>query len=247
MTEYTGDLMEQFVYLKALFDKYYRSNFRNWGPMSNPHHGQGRILSILKLQPQISQKELGYLLDMRNQSLVELLAKLEKSGCITRTPSEEDRRTSNIQLTEAGAKAAEHAEENPPEHDLFSGLDPAEQQQLRDCLNKLIVSLEQKVGAAPRYGLGIPELIDYRMHHHHHHGWGHRDGAEKPRGPHGFGGFGRQQAPAESPKDPALAQYLAQQNCDACESNCSLDDPRCGQGRKAAKLAKKAYDQQAKS
>ena len=53
----------------------------------NPHRGQGRVLSILKLKPEITQKELTYLLDMSKQALGELLKKLENCGYITRTPS----------------------------------------------------------------------------------------------------------------------------------------------------------------
>lgn len=33
------------------------------------HIGQGRVLAILKLKPEISQRDLSYLLDMSKQSL----------------------------------------------------------------------------------------------------------------------------------------------------------------------------------
>ena len=57
---------------------------------------------MLKLKPEISQKELSDLLDMRPQSLGELLGKLERNGYITRTPSERDQRVLIIRLTDAG-------------------------------------------------------------------------------------------------------------------------------------------------
>ena len=73
------------------------------------------MLAILKMKPEISQKELGFLLNMSKQALAELLAKLEKSGYITREPSEEDKRVMTIKLTESGMNAAGDVGEGAPE------------------------------------------------------------------------------------------------------------------------------------
>lgn len=100
------NLLEEFNGVSKLLSKYQLWHYRRFGPSGDPHRGQGRVLAILKLQPEISQKDLGYLLDMRNQSLGELLGKLEKAGAVTREPSEEDRRIVNIKLTEYGVKLA---------------------------------------------------------------------------------------------------------------------------------------------
>ncbi len=136
------ELMEQFMKLEGLMHRHLMFNLRNLGPFGNPHRGQGRVLSILKIKPEISQKELGYLLDMRNQSLGELLNKLEKSGYITRTPSQEDRRTTNIRLTPEGEEAASAADEVKQDDDIFSSLKEEEQAQLSSFLDRIIARLE---------------------------------------------------------------------------------------------------------
>jgi DNA-binding MarR family transcriptional regulator len=82
----------RFARLEMLMRRSHMHKFRSHGPFGNPHGGQGRVMAILKMQPEIGQKELGYLLDMSKQSLAELLGKLEKSGYITRTQSEQDHR-----------------------------------------------------------------------------------------------------------------------------------------------------------
>jgi DNA-binding MarR family transcriptional regulator len=137
------DLMEQFFRLTRVIGRYQLRQFHHFGPFSNPHRGQGRVLSILKLKEEITQKELGYLLDMRNQSLGELLGKLEKSGYITRTPSEEDKRTTIIKLTEAGTAAAEAAGSGEERVELFDCLNDEEKAALGSYLERINAALEQ--------------------------------------------------------------------------------------------------------
>lgn len=105
----------------------------------NPHRGQGRVLSILKLKPEITQKELTYLLDMSKQALGELLKKLENCGYITRTPSREDGRVMIIRLTEKGkTESDEMAVDNDDTEDLFRCLTDEEQKNLMAYLERLI-------------------------------------------------------------------------------------------------------------
>lgn len=144
MLKENHDLMERFARLQALMGRYQMCGH---GPIANPHRGQGRVLSILKMQPSISQKELGYLLDMRNQSLGELLNKLERSGLITRTPSEEDRRTAIIKLTPDGTQAAQTvaaAREDRSDKSIFSALQEEEKIQLAAYLDRIIAELEKR-------------------------------------------------------------------------------------------------------
>lgn len=160
MNDQIKDLMELFTRADALLHRYQGAYFRNFGPFSSPHKGQGRVLSLLKLQPEITQKELGYLLDMRNQSLGELLGKLERNGYITRTPSEKDRRVMNIRLTDDGSKAAEELGGKQDDvNQIFSCLSDEEQAMLSDYLERLINALEKTFEE-----MGIPE------HDHGHHG-----------------------------------------------------------------------------
>jgi DNA-binding MarR family transcriptional regulator len=136
--------MEQFRRLSHAIGRHHLHQFHAFGPFANPHHGQGRVLSILKMKEEITQKELGYLLDMRNQSLGELLTKLEKRGYITRTPSEEDKRTTIVRLTETGKAAAETAgnrEEN--DFDLFDCLNDEEKAASYNYLERIIAAFEE--------------------------------------------------------------------------------------------------------
>ena len=61
------------------------------GPFADSTRGQGRILAMLKIQPEIATKDLAYLLGIRQQSLNELLNKLEKNSYVERRPSEKDK------------------------------------------------------------------------------------------------------------------------------------------------------------
>ena len=159
MRENSNDLMKKIFYLEGLLHRYHGYNFRTYGPIGNPLKGQGRILSILKLQPEISQKDLSYLLDMRQQSLSELLKKLELKGFITRNPSKEDRRVIIITLTDEGKNATPDAEENILDSNkIFDCLNDEEQEAFEKYVDRLTNSIEQK-------------LIDmgFSSHHHHHH------------------------------------------------------------------------------
>ncbi|ULQ59293.1 MarR family transcriptional regulator [Brucepastera parasyntrophica] len=171
MDEMNNDLTELFFRFEALLHRYQMYNFRNFGPFSNPHRGQGRVLAILKMQPEISQKDLGYLLDMRNQSLGELLTKLERSGYIKRTPSETDRRIMNISLTPDGAKAAEETEENQPGiNNPFECLDEQEREKLGGYLERLIAELEKYLSENGGEDCGVDGPMSGRFGHGHFHG-----------------------------------------------------------------------------
>lgn len=153
----TNNLPEQLFRLLGLMHRYQALNFRTFGPMGTPLRGQGRVLLLLKMQPAISQKELAYLLDMRQQSLSELLAKLERSGYITRTPSEEDKRITLISLTEEGRKAADEVQAQKKDLcGMFDALNEEEQQQFAGYLQRIIESLQKEIDASgeadPNFG-----------------------------------------------------------------------------------------------
>jgi DNA-binding MarR family transcriptional regulator len=149
-------------------------------------------LSILKLKNEISQKDLGFLLNIRNQSLMELLAKLEKSGYITRRPSEEDRRTMIVTLTEEGKAAAEKGESGETELDeIFNCLNEEETGKFTEYLDRLIAALEKELGR-DESDEGMENLAEiyehmreaglgFGLHGHDFHRWGKGFG-----GPHGF-------------------------------------------------------------
>lgn len=107
------------------------------GPFADPARGQGRILAMLKIQPEIKTRELAYLLGIRQQSLNELLNKLEKSGYVERKPSENDKRVMVVHLTEKGKKIQQ------PETDyeeIFDCLSLEELQQFGEYLDRIIAA-----------------------------------------------------------------------------------------------------------
>lgn len=188
-SEATTHLYRQFSRLSRLFMVYRLHNWRAHGPMGDPHRGQGRILALLKLQPEVSQKDLSYLLEMRPQSLGELLSKLETAGYITRSQSTDDKRVQMIKLTEKGAEVAD---QRVKMDDLFAVLSEEEQAQFGQYLERLIVAMEERVdkdaiAEARRFG---PEGA-----------WGRGPaGRRGPGGRRGGRGFGRGFGP-EGPED----------------------------------------------
>ena len=142
MNEIKLTISEQLQQLQMFI---YRSQFSQPGNMYNPHRGQGRVLAILKLKPTISQKELTYLLNMSKQAVGELIAKLEKSGYITREPSEDDKRVMIIKLTGEGAKAAGYADDATPETvNVLDCLDDEELAVFSEYLARIIDRYEEQ-------------------------------------------------------------------------------------------------------
>ncbi|MEC0239334.1 MarR family transcriptional regulator [Paenibacillus dokdonensis] len=195
--ENNATLMEQlfqFIMLLRRYQFHVRGDQEHFG---DPHRGQGRVLALLKIKPEITQKELTYLLNMRNQSLGELLTKLERNGLITRSPSEQDRRVMNVKLTETGAEAADQLEQRQQdENKLFDCLNEDEQAKLSEYLNRLIGQMTKQIGAGAS------------SEHNPGDFWG-GHGRHRPhgKGPHGFRfhrttgfpsfGWGRHRAPGD--------------------------------------------------
>ena len=147
MSENTKNLIEKFRTYQSLIARYVHRKRREHDIYADPHRGQGRVLTLLKMQPEISQKDLAYLLDIRTQSLGELLNKLEKSGFITKTPSQEDKRVTLIRLTDIGRQAAEKTTEQQMDMDnLFSCLSDDEQETLSELLSRLCNHLQEQIG-----------------------------------------------------------------------------------------------------
>lgn len=148
-------LMEKYFYVVSLLHRYRQTDKRKSGPAADPHRGQGRVLSLLKLQPQMTQRDMAYLLGMRGQSLGELLGKLERSEYITRTPAEQDRRLLIVQLTDKGKAAAEAMEaQERAVQGPFGMLTEEERAQLMALLDKLIGALEDKLDPADARAYG---------------------------------------------------------------------------------------------
>ena len=100
---------------------------------------QKRILMMLLETGPVTQKKLTAQLGIQPGSASEVIGKLEASGLIARTPSQEDRRTTDVVLTEAGlAVAREALAAREKRHEtMFSCFTPEEKQTLLGLLEQL--------------------------------------------------------------------------------------------------------------
>lgn len=108
---------------------------------------QKRILIILdEVGGRITQRELTERLGIQPGSASEVIAKLEGTGAIKRTPSETDRRTADIELTEAGRKVACRAKEQRirRHEEMFSCLSDDEKNELLLILEKVNADWEKR-------------------------------------------------------------------------------------------------------
>ena len=139
MHDIYSDLYEKLSTLQWLMKRHQMFCQAESGPFADTSRGQGRILAMLKIQPEIATKELAYLLGIRQQSLNELLNKLEKNGYVERKPSENDKRVMIVHLTEKGKQLQQ------PETDyqsIFNCLLPEELQQLSQYLDRIIEAFQ---------------------------------------------------------------------------------------------------------
>ena len=108
---------------------------------------QNRILSILGRHEGITQKELLEMTDIQSGSLSEILGKIEAEGLIVRSRNPQDKRNTDIRLTQTGRRRAEeidaHWEQDLKE--LFAPLTPQELDALLDMLRRLLASWEVKM------------------------------------------------------------------------------------------------------
>ena len=122
--------LEAYRLMRSYDMLWYRKNFGGL----DPKQGQGRILLALQRQKSISQKELGEMLDIRPQSLGELLQKLEANDYITRYRSETDKRALIVELT---AKGEDFQLNRPDYSELFRDLSAKERTDLKKSLKKI--------------------------------------------------------------------------------------------------------------
>lgn len=140
------ELNEKLARLQWLLQRQHIMNHAVHGPFADTTRGQGRVLAMLKIQPEISTKDLSYLLGIKVASLNELLNKLEKGGYIVRKPSQADKRVMIIHLTEKG-KTEQQAD---TDHlGIFDCLNEIEQQAFGEYLDRVIAALEAQVGVEP--------------------------------------------------------------------------------------------------
>ena len=136
------ELTNVFLETNHLFHRYNMIWYgKNFGGL-DPRQGQGRILTALRRMNSVSQKELGFILDIRPQSLGELLQKLENNGYISRKRSLTDKRALIVELTEQG----ETFQLQKPDYDeLFIDLDFEEKKILKQAMEKIALKLNELI------------------------------------------------------------------------------------------------------
>ena len=138
----TQNLTETFLETHHLMHRYHMTWYgKNFGGL-DPRQGQGRILTALRRMNTVSQKELGFILDIRPQSLGELLQKLESNGYIERKRSPTDKRALIVELTEKGESFQLR---KPDYEELFADLSELERETLRKALLKIGTKLERLI------------------------------------------------------------------------------------------------------
>ncbi len=151
-----ASLHERFRRLQHLMRRS-RMTAHRGGPFADTTRGRGRVLAALRMQSPIPTRDLAFLLDIRQQSLNELLKKLEADGLIERRPSQEDRRVMVVHLTEAGRGTPLSG----PRADYLDSLTDEEATTLARLLDKVIASLESQLGPEEDGEFG-PRFADAR-------------------------------------------------------------------------------------
>lgn len=111
-------------------------------PPPVPGPGMGRVMSILNDSGDMNQAQLAKELDIRPQSLSELLSKLEAEECVARRQSPSDKRQTIVSLTEKGKiRVAGFRERHRKDAEAFlAALTEEEKENLFEILKKLIDS-----------------------------------------------------------------------------------------------------------
>jgi len=133
------EIYEKLFTLQWLLQRY---KAQNQSAFADKSQGQGRVLAVLRMNEALLSKDLAYILGIRQQSLNELLKKLEKNGLVERIPSEKDGRVLLVKLT---AKGKEIPKDDRDYSKLFKGLDEEDLAQFSRYLDQLILNLEDDV------------------------------------------------------------------------------------------------------
>ena len=133
------EIVEHFGTLRSVLQRWHEAFRRmHGGPAGDPSRGQGRALALLNMQGEMRQRDMGFILNIRPQSLGEVLAKLERSGLITRRTSEKDRRVLLVSITEKGRACVRSCKPPFPDVDLSDD----ELEQFSSMLERIIRAFE---------------------------------------------------------------------------------------------------------
>ena len=125
------------------------------------YRGQGRALAILNRYGEMRQSELCTRMDIRPQSLGEIVAKLERAGYVERHTLASDRRHQMVRITEAGRACIEQGQAaasfdcfTDDEIRLFIDLLERSSQSIDRDLEAMAKMPSQRAGAQSGHGTG---------------------------------------------------------------------------------------------
>ena len=109
MNDLKNELMDKVMRLGMLLKRLSNPHVLHEGPRGR---SQERALTQIALRDGISQRELMEKLGIQPSSMSELLTKLENGGMIERRQNEEDRRYSNLYVSENGRRFLERVNDS---------------------------------------------------------------------------------------------------------------------------------------
>lgn len=120
-------------------------------------HGMGievaavSILSVVWLNPGISQNDLAATVVLRKAAITKLVKKLEADGLLARRRTAQDRRMNSLMLTGAGQQmiAALRQQVALMNDTLFAGIDARDRETCLDVLSQVMDRLAKRAGADP--------------------------------------------------------------------------------------------------
>lgn len=160
-------------------------NLRNLGHMMRLLYegkaSQKRILIILDESGTTTQRDLTERLGIQPGSASEILSKLENTGLIIRTQNEDDRRTTDICLTDKGKEMAGEAlaQRQKRHEEMFSCLSKEERQELLSLMERVCADWKTRCSEKENaHAHGQHHNSSYNGHHHgqRHHGGFHGHG-----------------------------------------------------------------------
>lgn len=137
------DIYKKLTSLQWFLKRYQMMNHDQNNTYANKNEGQGRVIALLKIQPEIPTKDMSYILGIKQQSLNELLNRLEKQGFVERKPSPKDKRVMIVHLTKKGQEIKQTEEKY---EEIFDCLSREELDQFSSYIDRILNSLEQLVG-----------------------------------------------------------------------------------------------------
>lgn len=143
-----GHLSRDMAYMSRALRSHIRAMNNDVFADAEVSSGQIAILSIIELNPGLSQNELATAVVVRKSTLVKLVADLEADGLIQRVRHETDRRVNALSLTAAGeAKMAMLRPLMAGHTDaILSCLDDAERDTLMTLLNRVLKNISHRPG-----------------------------------------------------------------------------------------------------